>query len=169
MGAAAGPLRRSGREKNLELGVGENGGADVAALGHQPPLKPHGLLLGSEGLAHTAVGSHQGDLGRYLRAANRLGHVEAIDAHKLLAGAAGTELQIQAQQQGFHSRRIGRVGFLAQHPPGEGPVHGAGVQVNQAHLARKGTGDGALARPRWSINGNDRQTRHQKTMVDQAA
>ena len=57
---------------------------------------------------------------------------------------------------------------LLPHPPGEGPVHGTRVEVEETEAARQGPGYGALAGSGGTIDGNDRGAGHQKTVINQA-
>ena len=164
---APGPLSHRGGEEHLAVGVGEHGGADIAPLSHQATAGTHGLLLAGEGRAHTAMGRHRTHLGRDLGAADRVGHVMAIDLHPLLLCIARGELQIKTLQQRRHRTGIGGVHALALHPPGEGPIHGAGVEINQAKTPGKGPGDRALTGAGRTINRNDRRARHQENVIDQ--
>ena len=83
-GPAPGPLRHRGGEEHLAFRLRENGGADVAPLGHQAAPPAHGLLLAGEGLPHTGVGRHGGHQGRDLRTADRLAHLVAVHPYPLL-------------------------------------------------------------------------------------
>ena len=166
LGPAAGALSHRGREEHLELRIGEHGGADVAAFGHQATPGPHGLLLAGEGRAHAAMGRHHRHLASDLRATDRLGHVLAVDRYPLRPLGAGAELEIEVQQQASHGVGIGWINAGRGHQPGDGPIHGAGVEVNQAEAGGKGLGHGAFAGPGGAIDGNDRRAAHQKHMVN---
>ena len=166
LGPAAGPLGHGGGEEHLEFRIGEHGGTDVAAFGHQAAPGPHGLLLAGEGLAHAAMGRHHRHLASDLGAADRLGHVLAIDRHPLGPLGAGAQLQIQVHQQVRYGAGLRRIDSSRGHQPGDGPVHGAGVEVNQTEAGGKGLGHGAFAGPGGAIDGNDRRAAHQKHMVD---
>ncbi len=73
---------RVGGQEDLQLGVGRDDGADVAALG-DPVAAGHELLLArDERLAHTGVGRHDGGCLRDLGRADRVAHVDAVEQHR---------------------------------------------------------------------------------------
>ena len=113
------------------------------------------------------MGRHQRHLAGDLRAADRLGHVLAVDRHPLGPLGAGAELQVQVHQQTCHGAGVGRINAGRGHQPGDGPVHGAGIEIDQAETGGEGLGHGAFAGPGGAIDGNDRRAAHQEHMVDQ--
>ena len=59
-----------GGDEDLQFGVGEDGGADVAAVHHHPLVLTHLLLLGDHGGAHETDGGDRTDV---------VGHLEGAD------------------------------------------------------------------------------------------
>ena len=127
------------------------------------------MLLAGEGLPHTALGCHHRYLGGDPWTADRLGHVMAIDCDLLLTAGPGAELEIQALKQWGHRAGVGGIDPLVLDPPGEGPVHRTGIEIDQAKPLGKGPGHGAFACPSGAIDGNDWRAAHQHSVIDQAA
>ena len=169
LGPPSGPLSHAGGEKHLAIRLGEHGRADVPAFRHQTPPTPHGLLLGRQRLADTAVGRHQRHLSRDLRTANGHRDIVTIDGDLGIVVVPGTEPQIEPLQQGSHRGGIAGIHPLLLHPPGERPIHRSGVEVHQPQPTGQGTGHRALAGTSRAIDGDDRGTAHQKYVVDQSA
>ena len=58
-------------------------------------------------------------------------------------------------RQGFqHGRRVRRVDALFQHVPGNGPVHGPGVDERIAEAVRDELGDGGFSGGGGAVNGD---------------
>jgi hypothetical protein len=55
------------------------------------------------------------------------------------------------------------------HPPGNGAVHGPGIEVEETDPIGKSAGDGAFAGSCGTVDGNDGRAIHQEDVIDQTA
>ena len=123
-GAARAP--RVGGEEDLDLGVGRDDRADVAALGHPVAVGEERALLRDERLAHGRVGRHaRGGLARPRGVRIALGDVLAVEQHAV----AELERATLRRSPPGRRRRAAR--------QRDGAVHRPGVEVREAERARR--------------------------------
>ena len=102
LGTAPGSLLRCGREKHLQLGVGEHGRPDVAAFGHQPASFTEPLLLLRQQLPNAGMGRHQRNRAGDLGISDGIGHILAIDANGLHTVLQRREVNLKTVEKGLH-------------------------------------------------------------------
>ena len=154
VGPALGPFLGRGREEHLELGVGEDHAADVAALHDRPAVVGDPLPLEvHQGGADVGHGRHLAHHAPDVGAADLVGDVVAVDRHPAVA-----QLDLEVLGDGGH---LGRV--VGGAPPEDGgghrPVHGARLQAVEAEAVGHGPGHGGLARPDGTVDGDDTHRR----------
>ncbi len=156
-GTAAGTFLGAGIEKDLDVGVGENDTANVAAFHDEARFLGHVALDGHHGAAHTGDGGHKtgggGDFGR----ADGVANVFAVQEY---AARLHFEFNVGVFGHGFHAFHVRGINARAQHPKGDGAVHGAGVDIDGANLFGDAARDGALARTRGAVDCDDDSPSH---------
>ena len=128
-----------GGEPDLELGVGRDDGADVAALGDPVAVRDQRALLAEQRRAdrrdRPRARGVLGDLGR----ADRLRDVLAVEQHAVAARSAMSQ------------RRAGRARRASATERYIAPA----VEVREAERRRDGAGDGRLAGPGGTVDGDE--------------
>src|SRR5580658_8396931 len=145
---------RRGIEKNLDVGVGEDDGADVAAFhDHAAAAAEVALEIDHPGANVGVNADARGSLGN-VGVANALGDVGSIEKDAT-AGAVGLECDVgvageKLEGAGVVEILVGHDGFK-----GESAVHGASFEVEETEVLREMTGYRALARAGGAIDGDD--------------
>jgi hypothetical protein len=145
---------RGGIEKNFDIGVGEDDGADVAAFHNYTAAAAEVALEIDHPGANVGVDADaRGSLGD-VGVADALGDVGAVEKDAA-AGAVGLEGDVGVAGEtlkgaGVVEVLIGHDGF-----EGEGAVHSAGFEVEKTEVLREMTGDGALAGAGGAVDGDD--------------
>ena len=125
-----------------------------------PPRRPRACWRRTMSPAHRGVGADRRDRRVHLGAADGLGDVLPVPEHGDLAPAR-PELEVGRGQE----RRQGRLRPAGrcrrQRGQGQGPVHGAGVDVQQAEAFGQGPRGGGLARTGRAVDGDHRVARQQ--------
>ncbi len=111
-------------------------------------------LHADQQVAHWWQGGDQADRIRYLAGPDRDRNVLAVYVD-LRRSRIGHYREARFAKPGQHGCRIGDVDAVTEHPPGQRPVHRAGVEVVQAEIERDPAGCGRLARPCRAVDGND--------------
>ncbi len=80
-----------------------------------------------------------------------------------MAGLAGVGAHLDDRLPGLGGHRLGAAHrhAVVQHPPGQGAVHGPGVQVAQAQATCDAAGGTGFAGPRGAVHGNDEAVGHE--------
>ena len=153
-GAAQGACGGVGREEHLDLGVGEDDRADVAALGHDVARLGCLALDREHGGSHLGHGRDGADVGVHLGRADLGGAVLAVDEHD---GALGGVYEADVELVGQLAHRDGVVDVEAtgNRGVGDGAVHRARVEVGEVGALGHGAGDGGLAGARGAVDGDD--------------
>ena len=132
-----------GGEEHLDLGVGRDDGADVAALGDPVAVREQLALLRDERLAHAGSAATREAASDDSGVADRLGDV----ARRRAARGRRARCATLARPR----RRRRRVGGGER----DAAVHRARVQVREAEPLGDGAGDGGLAGPRGPVDRDD--------------
>lgn len=145
---APGPHFGRGVEEDLHPGVGEDDGADIAALHDEIVGFGESLLLGDHFAADARDGGNAGGgIGDGL-IANGLGDVFAVQQD--LSGLL--QLDVGGQGKLLQAMPVIQAGANAQCPQSDGPVHGACVDVQVTQAAGDTASDGAFARTGRAVN-----------------
>src|SRR5207342_1254009 len=121
---------RVGGEVDLHLGVGRDSGADVAALDDDAAAVDDSALEVEKPSTHLGHGAHGRDGTGDLGGPDRGGHVDAVDGDRR-GGRVGAGHDLGLTASGGHGTRVVDRDVVAQHPPGDGAIHRAGVEVAQ--------------------------------------
>ena len=133
--------RRSARadgsadQEDLDLRVGRDDRADVAALDDDPALADDRALELEQPGSHGGDGADRAHRGVDLLGADRQGDVDAVD-HDRRAPRVGADQDLRVVHPRGHRVGVVDVDVVPQQPPGHGPEHGAGVEVAQAQPGR---------------------------------
>ena len=149
---------RCGHE-DLEVGIGEDYGADVAAVHHYAAAAAHLLLLAHHGVADCADGADGAHvLADGQRAYLRLDALSVEKGLVLLGVGIEAERYADAVERGreclFVDAPVGNQA-VAQGVERDGAIHGAGVDVGYAELLGQVFGHGAFAARRVAVDGDD--------------
>src|SRR5580700_4688915 len=154
-GPAVSPGRAIGGEEHLDRSIGCDHGADVAPLGHDPVrLGDDVPLLRDKVRADPRDRGHGADRAGHLAGPDRRRHVGAIDPGPRRA-RVGADLD-----DWFGGQLADQAGVTdgyapLEQPPGQGPVHGPGVQIPHAQGDRRAPRGARLARARGSVDRHD--------------
>ncbi len=154
LGPPAGPLLDRRLEEDLEVGIGQHDGPDVAAGHHDPAARGELALALEQGEAQLGDRGDRRDGRIDGRLVDVVGVIDAVDED---AGqpALGVGRQFDLVGEAAH-----RVRVRGGHAPGEGqPGHGAVEQARVAEavadLERRGGADAALAGRSGTVDGDD--------------
>lgn len=154
LGTTAGPNLGRCREVHLEVGVGEDDGADVAALQHPAPrVRAHSRWRRTSssrtaGLAATTLTAR-------VTSGPRISMVASTPSTGLVRPASTVRSTLRA--------RLATTSVSAGSIPHRGarerdaPVHGSGVQVLQTEVVGEGPAHGGLAGTGGAVDGHDPQ------------
>jgi len=146
-----------GVEEELAGSVGENHGAHVPALGDQGGLRTQTALRGEQGLAHHGQdGQPRGPGADSLGAG--LGRQRFPVHEQCRRGAVAGKPETDRLQAGTQLV-LGQLRRARAQAHGQGPKHGAGIQIGQPQRSGGPTGDGGLARPGRAVDGDDQTGR----------
>ena len=142
---------------HLHLGIGEYGGADVAAVHHNAFVFAHGLLLSHQGVAHEWDGCNGADTARHAHVAYLTFHVRAVEVGFGGAGGGvdaecdGDAANLRFEGGSVHRAVVGNdavVEAIERH----GAIHGAAVDVGVSDVFGKHFSHCAFARRRESVD-----------------
>lgn len=155
--AAPGADNHVGRHKNLHFRVGENGGANVAAVHHYPALAAQALLLGHHGVAHLRYHRHLAHGVGNPHLANVVFPNLIVQAQLVAARAAvAPEADVDIFAQGaLHARHIVEGNVVFQQEKRDAPVHGSGIEVSVVERSGNCFSSSAFAARGIAINGDD--------------
>src|SRR5580700_8697846 len=154
-GPAVGPGGAVGGEEHLDRGVGRDDGADVAPLGDDSVRLVNDVpLLRDQVRPDPRNRSHGADRAGHLAGPDRRGHVGAVDPGP---GRARVGADLDDRFGGQLADQAGVADSYAplEQPPGQGPVHGPGIQVPHAQGDRRAPRGARLARARGSVDRHD--------------
>ena len=156
--AALGAYLGRGGDEYLQLGVGEDGGAYVAAIHHDAFLSSHFLLLLDHGFAYEVEGSHRTDMGGYFHGAYLAFYVHAVQVSVGTVGfRVGAESDVEVVYfvpKFFHVDLSVVQESVFDAVQGDGTIHGSAVDVDIADLAGQVFGHGAFSAGGKSVNGD---------------
>ena len=125
---------------------------------------PRRCIVTLTGDKYAAHSWHAGDSGRRhidLRRSDQTGHVLTIDDDP-----AEVELEDRGIRDGGDAVLIVDRERLAPHLPGDGPIHGAGIDIGPVQRVCNGTGHRSLARARGSVD--CKNLGHRRTGLERA-
>ena len=154
LGPAAGPLLDRRLEEDLEVGIGQHDGPDVAAGHHDAAARGELALPLEQREAQLRDRRDRRDGGVDRRVVDIVGVVDAVDQD---AGepALGVRRQLDLVGEPAHRVRVRRGHAAGQGQPGHGAVEQARVAEAVADLERRGGADAALARRPRPVEGDD--------------
>ena len=143
------PLARVGREEDLAASQRQDGAADVSALHHHAPFRRIGQapLQRQHRGPQIGVRRYPGNIGVDLFATDLVGPRDPIDHDPSFVKAQG--------QRGQASRQHGpvvEIESVLQREPGDRPVEGAGVEMDEPELRGQLRGHAALATTRGAVD-----------------
>src|SRR5882672_7091658 len=150
--------RLSGRgDEDLEISVWKNHRADVASFHHETRLAREGALDGNEPPTKPGMERHPGGGLPRLGGADRALDRKAVHRHAARAGRHSSALQ-HGQE-----RRLNVEGnSVPEREPGDGPVHGSRVDVQEPETLRNAAGSRALPRPRRPVDREDERLQRKR-------
>jgi hypothetical protein len=142
-----------GVQEDLDLGVGEDGGSDVAALHDDSARGAECALLIDHPGPELGVDGYLRCRGCDVRVADTAGDIapveeDAIAFHERLQGDACISGEVE-EGVFFVEGEIAFDGL-----EGEGAIHGAGFEIEEAKAAGEMGGEGALPCPCGAVDGN---------------
>src|SRR5215211_2928438 len=148
------PLRarlRIGIEVDLHVGVGRDDGADVAALDHRVAEVRELPLPAAHDDAHFRVPRDDRDEAVDLRLADRVGDVMPRDRHRPVL----VQVDWVVVGELTESKPLLEIEGTVDCEPGDGPVHGARVQIPEPETLGEPARDGALSGSGGPVDRND--------------
>ena len=152
--AALGTYLCTGGDEDLEFGIGEDSGADIASIHHDATFESHLLLLGHKGCTHKGDGSDGADVTAHLEAAYLEFHILAIEECGGLAvdeALVDVDIRHYLAQLLLEYATVGCKELMAQGIEGDAAIHGACVNINIAHTTGKFLGHCAFAARRVAV------------------
>ena len=143
-----------GREEHLDLGVGEDDGADVAALGHHVGAAGELALELDHGGAHGRNARHRAHGSIDARRADLARHVAPRDQHALTAVGGGNEGKLDRLGDGGQGDLVGEGDIALKGEQGDAAIHRACVEVDEPPALRNSLGNRRLARSSRAVDCN---------------
>ena len=134
-------------QKDLDVGLREHHGADVAAFHHHAGPLADLPLLRHHGAPHAR---NHGDLGG---AVGNFGRADGVrDVLAVERDLSGGKLDLRRDRKLLHAMHVGGIDALAHRPQRHRAVHRAGIDVGESEARGQPFGDGALARARRPVD-----------------
>ena len=147
---------RARGEEDLQLGIGEDDGSDVAPLDHVVAGIADAALLFEHGAAHGDMGGNRAHGPVDARGADFAAHIGPADGYNAGKHLAFHALEVDLVFAGdlTHRLGIGQIDTALERLPGDGAEHGSRIQAGEAQLGGDFLGYGGFAGARRPVNGD---------------